>query len=186
MTGIGLGFEALTLEVRLAPDSDFVGVLIAEDGWPDGTVLELRFPDTAVVWPATVVGESASWDVPAAQVAAALVGGVQRVRLLCLDDDGPDLLWAAGWVVTGDRVPSAAVCLGGGPVVVTPPGVTGTVLVPVAGPRGPKGDPGSVDDLEAIQELIDDSVTVHVLDPDPHPAYDDGPSLVLLFENGLI
>jgi len=61
-----------------------------------------------------------------------------------------------------------------------------TVVVPVSGPKGEKGDPGSVDDLEAIQEMIDDTVTVHVNAPLPHPAYDDIIDLTLVFENGLI
>lgn len=42
------------------------------------------------------------------------------------------------------------------------------------------GDPG------AVQGLIDTSLGAHVADTTPHPAYDDLPSLTLLFENGLI
>lgn len=41
-------------------------------------------------------------------------------------------------------------------------------------------------DLEAVQELIDESVGAHVNDATPHPAYDDLPSLTLIFENGLV
>lgn len=41
------------------------------------------------------------------------------------------------------------------------------------------GDPG------AIQEMIDTSVSTHVQTAEPHPAYDDMPSLTILFENGL-
>lgn len=33
---------------------------------------------------------------------------------------------------------------------------------------------------------VDDAMTAHIIDPTPHPAYDDLPSLRLLFENGLI
>lgn len=33
---------------------------------------------------------------------------------------------------------------------------------------------------------IDSAIAVHVIDPTPHPAYDDMPSLRLLYENGLI
>lgn len=40
--------------------------------------------------------------------------------------------------------------------------------------------------LDAVQELIDDTVAVHVDAAEPHPVYDDLPSLQLLFENGLI
>lgn len=46
------------------------------------------------------------------------------------------------------------------------------------------GVPGG--DLELVQELIDESVTAHEVDTTPHPAYDDLPSLRLLFENGLV
>jgi hypothetical protein len=35
-------------------------------------------------------------------------------------------------------------------------------------------------------ERIDDAVTVHALDPTPHPAYDDLPDLTLIYENGLV
>lgn len=37
-----------------------------------------------------------------------------------------------------------------------------------------------------VQELVDATVTTHVNDLTPHPAYDDLPSLSLLFENGLV
>lgn len=37
----------------------------------------------------------------------------------------------------------------------------------------------------AIQALIDSTVLVHIEDETPHPAYDDLPSLVALFQNGL-
>jgi hypothetical protein len=37
-----------------------------------------------------------------------------------------------------------------------------------------------------IQEMIDESVDTHVNAPLPHPAYDDLPSMKLIFENGLI
>lgn len=73
------------------------------------------------------------------------------------------------------------------PIEAAPPSSTETVVVPVIGPRGPKGDPGSSQDMEAIQNLIDTTVTGHVQAPEPHPAYDDLiPDLTLLFENGLI
>lgn len=45
---------------------------------------------------------------------------------------------------------------------------------------GVAGPPGA-DGLDA-----DDLMALHILDPTPHPAYDDMPSLTLLFENGLI
>lgn len=30
------------------------------------------------------------------------------------------------------------------------------------------------------------AIATHVIDPEPHPAYDDIPSLTLLFENGIV
>lgn len=41
-------------------------------------------------------------------------------------------------------------------------------------------------DLGPVEELIEVAVTDHVADTTPHPAYDDLPSLRLLFENGLV
>jgi hypothetical protein len=37
-----------------------------------------------------------------------------------------------------------------------------------------------------VPDLIDAAITTHVQAPAPHPAYDDLPSLQLLFENGLV
>jgi hypothetical protein len=42
-------------------------------------------------------------------------------------------------------------------------------------------------DPDAVQTLVDASLTVHVQALTPHPAYDtDIPSLSILFENGLV
>jgi len=69
-----------------------------------------------------------------------------------------------------------------GTIGVVPPDST-VLLVPVQGPAGP---PGGGMTEEAAQVLIDDNIGVHVNDTTPHPAYDDTPSLVLLFNNGLV
>lgn len=45
------------------------------------------------------------------------------------------------------------------------------------GPVGPAGPPGSINTEVLVQ---------HVSSDNPHPAYDDLPSLSLLFENGLV
>jgi hypothetical protein len=58
--------------------------------------------------------------------------------------------------------------------------------VPARGPAGPKGDPGDLDDLTVVEDMIDTAVTTHVQAPEPHPAYDDLQDLRLIFENGLI
>lgn len=63
-------------------------------------------------------------------------------------------------------------------VIEAEPTVT-PVYVPGSG--GSTGmDPG------AVQGLIDDSIAAHVQADLPHPAYDDLPSLTILFENGLV
>lgn len=98
---INLGFVPLALTVTLAADADFAATLVAQDGWPVDTQIELRFPlpGSTVVWPATVVGTDAAWNVDIPDVAALLVGQPRRVRLYYSDGAGADLLWASGSVV---------------------------------------------------------------------------------------
>lgn len=55
-------------------------------------------------------------------------------------------------------------------------GTFGTVRV-AGGVPGPQGPPGADSGM-----LLDE----HINDLEPHPTYDDIPSLTLLFENGLI
>lgn len=62
-----------------------------------------------------------------------------------------------------------------GTVVVTD---TATAMITVeGGVPGPQGNPG-VD--------ADDLMVLHLIDPTPHPVYDDMPSLVIIFENGIV
>mgnify|MGYP001074090410 CR=1 FL=1 len=44
----------------------------------------------------------------------------------------------------------------------------------------------AVGDPEAVEELVEGLIDVHVNDATPHPAYDDLPSFTLIFENGLV
>ena len=65
------------------------------------------------------------------------------------------------------------------PTTVVVSTLTPVVTVVVAdvgqpGPPGPAGPSGGV------------ALAAHVLDTAPHPAYDDLPSLALIFENGLV
>jgi hypothetical protein len=60
-------------------------------------------------------------------------------------------------------------------IVVSP---AGDVTVISTGQPGPRGFPGAFGGEAAIQTHVDSST--------PHPAYDDMPSLSLLFENGLV
>lgn len=65
-------------------------------------------------------------------------------------------------VVVGDRDPAQVVILSGSNI---------------AGPQGPKGDPG-VDGIIPLEEHINSDL--------PHPVYDDGPSLALIYENAKV
>ena len=55
-------------------------------------------------------------------------------------------------------------------------------IVPTAGPRGLPGADGAATDIGVVSDMIQE----HVVALEPHPAYDDIPSLVLLFENRLV
>lgn len=70
------------------------------------------------------------------------------------------------------------------PTVTVAPPSSSSVVVPVQGPPGPTGPTGG--DPAVVQGMIDTAVQTHVVAPEPHPAYDDIPSLVLLFENRLV
>lgn len=89
------------------------------------------------------------------------------------------------------------------PTVVSPAPSNSLTVVPIAGgagARGPKGDqgdqgdpgdpgpegpPGGLSEAE-VTVIAETSTLNHELDATPHPAYDDLPSLSLMFENGLI
>ena len=71
-------------------------------------------------------------------------------------------------------------------VTTAPPAAPSVVVLPVTGPAGPQGTPGDANDLTVVETMIEGAVQVHVVTPEPHPAYDDLPSLRLLFENGLV
>lgn len=113
MAAVDFGFKPIEISVTLASDGDFVSRLVAEDGWPDGTQIELRFPVNGppVVWPAEfsdvlddegnvlVVRGAADWDVPHGQVAAVVAAKPTAVRLHYMNDNGDDdLLWGKGRV----------------------------------------------------------------------------------------
>jgi hypothetical protein len=96
---ISFGFHPLPINVTLSTDGDFVTSLVASQDWAAGTTIELRFPLTSpIVWAATIAGLTASWDVPASTVAAAITAGVRDVRLHYRDGAGDDILWGKGRV----------------------------------------------------------------------------------------
>lgn len=82
------------------------------------------------------------------------------------------------------------------PVVVEPRPVAPLVVtqlpgVGARGPAGPEGPAGPAGlDTAAVtslaQAIAADAIAAHVVDAEPHPAYDDIPSLTLIFENHLI
>ena len=100
---INLGNEPEQLRVVLSADGDFLSTLISCDGWPEGAVISLKFVapsgDVAASWPATIDGDRAYWDVPAADVAEVIEAKARVVRLHYVDGEGNDLLWARGQTV---------------------------------------------------------------------------------------
>lgn len=61
-------------------------------------------------------------------------------------------------------------------------------LVGPPGPQGnpgPQGEPGVSADVNVDQQVAT-AIHIHEEDPTPHPAYDDGPSLMLLYQNAKV
>lgn len=100
---ISLGNAPEDLRVELSADGDFLSTLISCDGeWPEGVAITLKFATLSgdeVSWPATIDGDRAYWDVPAADVAEVVAANTRLVRLHYADAEGNDLLWARGNVV---------------------------------------------------------------------------------------
>lgn len=77
------------------------------------------------------------------------------------------------------------------PVTVSPPPTGGdaVTVVPVPGPQGPPSQLTESDLARVITETAiatSGNLTEHINSATPHPAYDNLPSLRLLFENGLV
>jgi hypothetical protein len=100
---IALGFEPYEIQVNLARDSDFTATIrAASDPWPPGTSIELRFTvsesSPPIVWEATIDGQDATWNVPAATVATVVNARARHARLLYGTDNGDTWLWGRGRV----------------------------------------------------------------------------------------
>lgn len=113
---------------------------------------------------------------PGREKVALEADGTFEIELIATDIGNPaDWAWRVLFAIAGYDSPPTAVSVPTGAVVdlntVVPVADVDGVAV-IVGPRGPAGD-GALD--------LDE----HINDPSPHPAYDDIPSLVVLFENGL-
>lgn len=101
---VTLGLSPIEISVILTHGGDFVATLTADDPWPVGTEVELRFSTsptaTPMVWPATVDGTSVSWDVPAATVQDVIDAAATTARLHYIESDGTVLVWGRGRVRT--------------------------------------------------------------------------------------
>ncbi len=101
---VTLGVVPFDLNVQLAPDADFTSSITNNAGnWAGGTAIELRLSASSAgtsptVWPATITGAVASWEVDKALVATALAAGVSYARLHYIDPASHDLLWGKGRV----------------------------------------------------------------------------------------
>jgi len=101
---VTLGLVPFDLNVELAADADFASTITNNVGnWAVGTVIELRLSasssgSTPTVWPATITGANASWEVNKSSVATALAAGVSYARLHYIDAAAEDLLWGKGRV----------------------------------------------------------------------------------------
>lgn len=106
-------------------------------------------------------------------------------------------------VIGADITPGAAVRLGGteagdgASVVSGSPQITDTATAPLETPvalrRGADGlfrpDPGAIADRPTrteVEATVGVAIAAHVIDPDPHPVYDNIPDLTLWFDNALI
>ncbi len=95
---IGLGLRAQDLVVALYRGGDFVSALLSDTPWPSGTAitLELYGGTGSIVWPATVSGARADWDIHVAGVAAVLDAGHRYARLNYSTSAGDQVIWAQG------------------------------------------------------------------------------------------
>lgn len=133
-----IGWTPIELPVFLTPGSDFIQTIRTSDGsqWAAGTAATLVFDDPAATsWAATVAGDSLSWSVDKALVAALLDAGPVTAQIRYSDGAGVDLTWIEGLVRTGSTAGPRTVTL---PV----PGSSALVVLPVAGPQGPAGTGG--------------------------------------------
>lgn len=97
---ITLGSDGEQLVVVIPVDADFVTTLSAATPWPTGTQIELHFSDTPsdtpVIWPATVAGTTATFNVSKASAQPVVTARLSLVRLFYSPGGSGILLWAHG------------------------------------------------------------------------------------------
>jgi hypothetical protein len=103
MAGVSFGFVPVKGVLYLSRYSDFVNELISSTGaWPDGAVIDFRFlpanSTTWIIWPATITGPTATWDVDKVDVATVLAAGASQY-LLFYTQGTADLEWSKGPIV---------------------------------------------------------------------------------------
>ncbi len=100
---VALGFVPIDCTVALSAGGDFSQTLTATPPWPAGTAVELHFSPTpaegpsTIVWPATISGANATWNVPAVSVAAVLNAQALYVTIHYVTSIGT-LVWMVGRV----------------------------------------------------------------------------------------
>lgn len=99
-----LGNRPIPVTVVLSSFSPFVSNIVRSENWADGTEIALEFrateDDVPIVWEAGIAGDTASWNVSAADAAIVLDAGKLHARLRYTAPGGPELTWAVGLVAT--------------------------------------------------------------------------------------
>lgn len=100
---VTLGWVPLDFTLALANGGDFVTALDASPtDWPAGTGIEIRIGPSpeedliTTVWPATITGSLASWNVPATQVQTVLDAQDSYAWMYYIEPGGGTLLWMKG------------------------------------------------------------------------------------------
>lgn len=97
---ITLGSEGEQLVVVIPVGADFVTTLSAATPWPTGTQIELHLSNTLsdvpVIWPATVAGTTAVFNVAKTVTQAVIDARLSLARLYYSPGGAGTLLWAHG------------------------------------------------------------------------------------------
>jgi hypothetical protein len=97
---ITLGSMGEDLTVVIPIGARFLCALDSSNPWPNGTQIELHLMndpgDTPVIWPATISGSTATFDVPAGDVKTVTDARLSLARLLYNPAGAGFLLWGHG------------------------------------------------------------------------------------------